>query len=129
MVVILQCVREGTELITPPLQDLNAPHAMLTITDFKSLSKLTKDNRKAAAEAWGRGWGLGTFQHERWAFKEYTFRQPFTKEFIYRSGQVLERHGSFPRVDYIINGEQVSRTKFLKEFAVALSGDYETKVA
>lgn len=102
---------------------------MLTITDFKSLATLTHNNKENAGHAWNCGWGRGTTEMERWAFKEYTFRQPFTKEFIYRSGQVLERHGSWARVDYIINGEQVTRTKFLREFAIALSGGYETKVA
>lgn len=101
----------------------------MTIKDFKRVAEMTHNNKENACNAWGRGWGLGTMESERWAYKEHTFKGVDGRTFVYRSGDVLMRHGSYSRTDYIVNGEQVSRAKFLKAFEDSLSGGYGTKVA
>lgn len=100
----------------------------MTITDFKSFADLTHNNKENAGKAWSRGWGYGTLASERWAYKEWTFSQ-HGMTFVYRSGKVLCRHGSYSQTTYTINGDKVGRSAFLKRFGIALSGGYDVQAA
>lgn len=67
------------------------------------------DNRANASATWDKGWGLGYPWYERWAFRRYTLGN-----LEYTTGKVLCRHGSYTETGYTINGEGVTRYKFMK---------------
>lgn len=88
---------------------------MITISIFKAAAELTYDNKENASKEWSKTWGYG-YWRDLWAYKEYTATR-YGQKFQYRSGTAHFRHGSQSYQEYLINGESVSKTDFLKAYS------------
>lgn len=86
-----------------------------SISLFKVMATLSHDNRKSAMEAWGKSWGMAWWR-SLWAYREYTLAH-----LTYRVGKVNMRHYGYQHTEYLINGEEVGKTAFLKEYGKLLS--------
>lgn len=80
------------------------------ITLFKSMATMSHDNRPSAAKAISQSWG-NAYWRDCWMYREYTLGN-----LVYRTGQVIRRHGHKSRVEFLVDGKEVSQYKFLKAF-------------
>lgn len=86
-----------------------------SISLFKVMATLTCDNRESAMTEWSRTWGLSWWR-SLWAYREYTLGH-----LVYRTGKVNTRHYGYQHTEFLINGNEVGKTAFIKEFAKLLS--------
>ncbi len=86
-----------------------------TLSLFKVMATLTHDNRESAMKEWGRTWGM-SWWCSLWAYREYTLGH-----LVYRTGKVNTRHSGYQHTEFLIKGNEVGKTAFIKEYAKLLS--------
>lgn len=86
----------------------------MTLREFKTEAQERGnfyDNSASAANEWAKSWGL-TYWRRVWWYKEYR-----VGGMVYRSGMWRGRHGGHTMTECSIDGEGVSKYRFLKALA------------
>lgn len=83
----------------------------MTLRDFQTEAQERGnyyDNTASAGEEWAKSWGL-TYWRLVWFYKEYR-----VGGMVYRSGMWRGRHGGYTITECSINGEAVTKYRFMK---------------